>query len=219
MIINKNFKKGVLWDIDGTLILSEHLHDEAVIETLNSMGFKDYEDKLDMLGSTWDRIWASVSGAPEQLAGFEDKVAQYYIENIKTLKRRSCAVDFVKAFNKVGIVQAAVSNSKACIVHANLEYLGVKDMMKAIIIREDCKYGKPEPEPYIIGAERVELSPRDCVTVEDSPTGAQSGKAAGALSVFWPEKSEIQSEYCDYKISDIMDVPWKDILGIDIEIA
>lgn len=218
MITDRTYKKGVLWDIDGTLILSEHLHDEAVIKTLDTMGFKDYLHKLDMLGSTWDRIWASVGGAPDKLVGFEDQVAQYYIDNIKTLEQRSCAVDLVRAFNKAGIVQAAVSNSKACIVHANLEYLGIKDMMKAIVTREDCQYGKPEPEPYIIGAERVELSPRDCVTVEDSPTGAQSGKAAGALSVFWPEKPETQSEYCDYKISDIMDVPWKDILGIDLEI-
>ena len=218
MDTNRKFKKGVLWDIDGTLILSEHLHDEAVINTLDSMGFKDYLHKLDMLGSTWDRIWASVGGASEKLAHFEDEVAQYYIDNIKTLHKRSCAVDLVKAFNKAGIVQAAVSNSKACIVHANLEYLGIKDMMKAIITREDCKYGKPEPEPYIIGAERVALSPRDCVVVEDSPTGVQSGKAAGALSVFWPEKPEMQSEYCDYKIADIMDVPWKEVLGIDLEI-
>jgi len=218
MLTSKTFK-GVLWDIDDTLILSECLHDESVFGTLDSMGFEDYEDKINALGmgNSLDTIWAVVGGAPEKQAEFEKRVTRYYIENVGTLQPRSCAVDLVKTLNKAGIVQAAVSNGKKCIVDANLEHLGIRDMMKAVITRDDCINGKPDAEPYLIAADRVGLSAKDCIVVEDSPVGAQSGKVAGALSIFWPENADMESEYCDYKISDILDVPWKEILGIDIE--
>jgi sugar-phosphatase len=39
--------------------------------------------------------------------------------------------------------------------------------------------GKPNPEPYLKGAEVLGLSPTDCLVIEDSVSGAEAGKAAG----------------------------------------
>jgi sugar-phosphatase len=44
----------------------------------------------------------------------------------------------------------------------------------------DVQHGKPDPEPYIKGAQRLGLAPADCLVVEDAPAGIRSGKAAGA---------------------------------------
>src|SRR6202167_6636338 len=44
----------------------------------------------------------------------------------------------------------------------------------------DIANGKPEPDPYLQGAEVLGFKARDCVVVEDAPAGVRSGKAAGA---------------------------------------
>jgi sugar-phosphatase len=48
------------------------------------------------------------------------------------------------------------------------------------ITSSDITHGKPHPEPYLTGAERLSFDAADCVVVEDVPAGIRSGKAAGA---------------------------------------
>jgi sugar-phosphatase len=51
---------------------------------------------------------------------------------------------------------------------------------KHLITSSDIQRGKPDPEPYLRGAQILGLSPADCVVIEDAPAGIQSGKAAGS---------------------------------------
>lgn len=45
---------------------------------------------------------------------------------------------------------------------------------------EDCTFGKPHPEPYIKGAAMLDKDPKQCLVVEDAPSGINSGLDAGA---------------------------------------
>jgi mannitol-1-/sugar-/sorbitol-6-phosphatase len=49
-----------------------------------------------------------------------------------------------------------------------------------LVTASDIKHGKPDPEPYLMGALKLGIAPRDCLVIEDAPAGVQSGKAAGA---------------------------------------
>jgi sugar-phosphatase len=51
---------------------------------------------------------------------------------------------------------------------------------KHLVTSTDVIHGKPDPEPYLKGAQILGLSPRDCVVLEDAPAGIRAGKAAGA---------------------------------------
>jgi len=42
------------------------------------------------------------------------------------------------------------------------------------------KHGKPDPEPYLKGAEFIGVPASDCIVIEDAPAGIRAGKAAGA---------------------------------------
>ena len=53
----------------------------------------------------------------------------------------------------------------------------VPDMM---VVAEDSKRGKPAPDAYLLGAERLGVAPADCIVFEDAPAGIAAGKAAGA---------------------------------------
>jgi len=54
--------------------------------------------------------------------------------------------------------------------------------------------GKPHPEPYLLAAERLGVDPRDCVAIEDSPTGVRSALAAGCRVLGVPHVVAIPSD-------------------------
>src|SRR5271169_2334140 len=49
-----------------------------------------------------------------------------------------------------------------------------------MITSSDVKIGKPDPEPYLKAAAKLEFAASDCIVVEDAPAGVRAGKAAGA---------------------------------------
>ncbi|GAC1636899.1 MAG: HAD family hydrolase [Candidatus Acidiferrum sp.] len=54
---------------------------------------------------------------------------------------------------------------------------------KFIVTSDDINRGKPDPEPYIKGANALSFASNDCIVVEDAPAGIRAGKAAGARVV------------------------------------
>jgi HAD superfamily hydrolase (TIGR01509 family) len=64
-----------------------------------------------------------------------------------------------------------------------LRMLGIRERFGAVVAREDCRKGKPDPEPYLRAASVLSLSPRRCVVVEDAPGGVRAAKAAGMACV------------------------------------
>ena len=48
-----------------------------------------------------------------------------------------------------------------------------------MLTREDVKQPKPDPEIYLLAAQRLGVEPQDCLVLEDSPNGVRAGVAAG----------------------------------------
>jgi sugar-phosphatase len=51
---------------------------------------------------------------------------------------------------------------------------------KHLVTASDVRHGKPDPEPYLKGAQMLGVPAGDCLVVEDAPAGIRAGKAAGA---------------------------------------
>ena len=52
-----------------------------------------------------------------------------------------------------------------------------------MVVAEDSKRGKPAPDAYLLGAERLGVAPADCIVFEDAPAGVAAGKAAGTTVI------------------------------------
>ncbi len=53
-------------------------------------------------------------------------------------------------------------------------------ILQAIVTAEDVACGKPDPEPYLLAAQKLGVDARDCIVIEDAPPGVKAGRAAGA---------------------------------------
>jgi len=82
---------------------------------------------------------------------------------------------------------AIVSNSDRMLVDANLRAAGLQVPGLVSVARNDVRFGKPRPEPYLRAAWLLGVDPSDCIVVEDSVPGARAGLAAGMTVIGWPE--------------------------------
>ena len=77
-----------------------------------------------------------------------------------------------------------------------------------MVTGDDVKRGKPFPDPYLLGAERLGFDPADCVVFEDAPAGVLAGIEAGAGLVIGVGKIALKSE---------ADIVIKDLTGITFD--
>lgn len=77
-------------------------------------------------------------------------------------------------------------------------------MPKVFITAEQIKNSKPHPEPFLLGAQELGLSPSDCIVVEDAIAGIQSGLAAGCKVIAVNAPSAVNEiEHIDLVISSL----------------
>jgi mannitol-1-/sugar-/sorbitol-6-phosphatase len=73
---------------------------------------------------------------------------------------------------------AIVTSGTEALARARLAAAGLR-APDVLVTADDITHGKPDPEPYLIGAERLGAAPADCVVLEDAPAGIAAGRAAG----------------------------------------
>jgi HAD superfamily hydrolase (TIGR01509 family) len=184
--------RAVAWDIDGTLIDSEGLHQRSLIETGVEFGvdLSDLPDEA-FRGVHMRDVWAALK--PRFPVSVDRKtwiaaIQRFYIARAPSLSPIPGALEAVRALAAKGVAQACVSNSGRAIVDANLEALQIRPAISFSISLEDVSAGKPDPEPYREAARRFALAAAAVIAVEDSGAGARSARAAGLYVVGYAPK-------------------------------
>jgi len=183
--------KAVFWDMDGTLVDSEPLHEAALVAALRSVGIAPPVDLHErVLGVAAAPVYEMLRSEFGLDLPFDDWIVRkydHYLPMAATLKPRPGAIEVFNALRALGVQQAVVSNSDRVIVDANLSAVGLIYPGMRTISRNDVREGKPHPEPFLRAAWLAGVDPADAVAVDDSVTGATSGLAAGMRTIFWPE--------------------------------
>ena len=183
--------KAVFWDMDGTLVDSEPLHESALVAALRSVGIAPPVDLHErVLGIAAGPVYEMLRSEFGLDLPFDDWIVRkydHYLPMAETLKPRPGAIEVFNELRALGVQQAVVSNSDRVIVDANLSAVGLVYPGMRTISRNDVREGKPHPEPFLRAAWLAGVDPAGAVAVDDSVTGATSGLAAGMRTIFWPE--------------------------------
>jgi len=174
----------VAWDIDGTLIDSEPLHQRALVAASAALGvdLSDVEPEA-FLGVHAIDIWKALRPRFPARSSFKTWIAAiegYYVAHAGELEPNPGALEAMRKLAERGIAQACVSNSGRTIVDANIEALGIGTIIAFSLSLDDVSSGKPDPEPYLKAAAKLGFAASDCIVVEDAAAGVRAGKAAGA---------------------------------------
>ena len=183
--------KAVFWDMDGTLVDSEPLHEAALIAALHSVGIAAPSNLHErVLGIAAWPVYEMLRDEFGLDLAFDDWIVRkydHYLPMAETLKPRPGAIEIYNELRALGVAQAVVSNSDRLVVDANLRMVGLFYPGMKTISRNDVREGKPHAEPFLRAAWLAGVDPADAMAVEDSVTGATAGLAAGMTTIFWPE--------------------------------
>ena len=179
--------RAVAWDIDGTLIDSEPLHQRALVAASAALGadLSDLEPEA-FRGVHARDIWKALKARFSAETKFETWIAAiegYYVAHAGELEPVPGALEAMRELAARGVAQACVSNSGRAIVDANIKALRIGKIIAFSLSLDDVSSGKPDPEPFREAARRLSAEPHATVAVEDSDAGARSARAAGLFVV------------------------------------
>ena len=187
---------GVLVDLDGTLVDSEPVWWEAQNEVMTWWGSSwSTADHTHCLGGPLERV----SGYMAERIGPQarpQEIGQQLLVAVETRIRsqrprwQPGAVDFLRACRRAAIPTGLVTAAWRSLVDASLERMRVDigaEPFDVVVTGDSVSSGKPHAEPYETAARAIGVATRDCLAVEDSPTGVQSALAAGCVVVAVPQ--------------------------------
>ncbi|GAA2065444.1 HAD family phosphatase [Catenulispora yoronensis] len=187
----------VFFDMDGLLIDSEPTWFQAEVDMLAGYGFSlGAEHYPQVLGKPLEVSTAyllDLTGHPVSATEFANGIELAMIERLRDgVPMMPGAKELLVALEAEGVPLALVSASSRRIVDACLPAIGV-DHFRFTVSGDDVGKGrgKPNPDPYLRAAELLGVDPADCVVLEDSPTGAAAGYAAGCRVVAVPHAAVV----------------------------
>jgi HAD superfamily hydrolase (TIGR01509 family) len=183
--------KAVFWDVDGTLIDSEDLHQQIFLDLCSEYGLSITSEQARQLRATtfehkWD-FFQNRGGWRIDQADWRKKYNQLYQKSVRRTNERPNVTDTVRCLHKTGTPQACVSNGDREVVEINLALLGLTHCFDFVVANGDYNQGKPHPEPYARACAKLNLKPDNCLAVEDSSVGLESALRAGLITAFWPK--------------------------------
>ena len=181
----------VLWDMDGTLVDSEPLHERSLAASLSEQLITPPEHLnsivVGMSAAVIHSLFCSRFGLRQSYDAWLGCYYAFYLRGSSVLKARSGALSIYREIDAGGIPQAIVSNSDRMLVDANLAATRITRPGLLSIARNDVRKGKPDPEPFQRAAWLIGVAPEACIVIEDSVLGAAAGVAAGMKTLFWPQ--------------------------------
>nr|WP_321444692.1 HAD family phosphatase [uncultured Cohaesibacter sp.] len=180
--------KAAIFDLDGTLIHSEHawqkakidvlarnriVPDQALLDAYVGRGMRDFLNEL--LGETaTDAFKTDISNQVGAMADDLLPVMRRPVEG---------ATDLLKNLAGRGLRIAICSSAPRRHIKSAMEALEITDLVELMVSGADLPRGKPHPLPYLTTLEALNLAPQEACAFEDSIPGAQSAHEAG-LAVF-----------------------------------
>jgi HAD superfamily hydrolase (TIGR01509 family) len=198
----------VVFDMDGVLVDSEPVHERANAEYLAGLGVTlDPELADDMMGrrvrELTDALAQRLGLEPERV--FSDREAIFWRlldQGLQPMPGLQAAVDRLAG---AGLPLAvATSGTRAYVDHV-LDRLQVRAAFAAVVSGEDVRNGKPDPEIYLLAAERLHADPGDCVAVEDTTHGIAAAHGAGmrTVAVTHPLNATLDLSAADAVVADL----------------
>jgi len=115
----------------------------------------------------------------------------------------------------LGLGRAVASSSSCGWVTGWLERHGIRELLDAVVARDDVTRVKPDPELFLLAAKRLRVPPGACVVFEDSPNGMRAALAAGMRCVAVPNAltAPLERPEVDLVVDSLAERSLADVLG------
>jgi pseudouridine 5'-phosphatase len=201
-----NSIRAVVFDLDGLLVNTEDLYEQAGDTVLRRRG-KTYDADLreQMLGRpVVDAIQLMIDchSLPDTLEELMCECKDVLDELMATsLDTMPGVVAFLDDLAAATIPIAVATSATPEYAEHVLTKLGLKNRFKFILTAVDIKRGKPAPDVYLLAADRLSITPAQMMVLEDSGNGCRAAVAAGAYAVAVPNRHTREHKFPNVQLT------------------
>ena len=198
----KTLFKTIIFDMDGTLLDSER----SLLDLWESVALKkgyvfSREIMESTVGVTFEDTMRIITEAypdaphdeirKETSARFNEMRANGEIGLQPGVRE---ALEYVSGLGlRIGLCTSTRRSSAI----DRLKSAGILDYFDAMAFGDEVKRGKPDPEPYLLAASKLGVDPKDCLVVEDTPSGARSALSAGMAVAVVPDVVSVPDDVAE----------------------
>lgn len=182
----------VVFDLDGTIVDTEQPAFEAWRRTWEDHGHElRLEDWVLCVGTDWDlfdpmRSLEQRVGAGFDAAAVREAKRQLEAELVTATVLREGVESWLDEAAAAGVPVGLASSSPRDWVDSHLERLGLGSRFTTVQTRTEVGVTKPDPAAYLAACAALDADPAATLAVEDSANGVAAAKAAGMLTVVFP---------------------------------
>jgi beta-phosphoglucomutase len=178
---------GVIFDLDGVLTDTAELHYQSWQRLMDETGVPfDRQMNEALRGLSRRESLETILGArssdftEEQKEEITRRKNEEYLARVSKMTPADLlpgAGELLQSLRERGVAVAVASSSKNAV--AVLDRLGIRPRLDALVDGNDIQRSKPDPQVFLLAAERLGLAPAHCVVVEDAASGVEAALAAG----------------------------------------
>ncbi|MEJ1990274.1 MAG: HAD family phosphatase [Maritimibacter sp.] len=179
-------RAALLFDLDGTMLVSDPIHEAVFAEIWREHGLEVEEDFYNtrVHGRLNIDIFSDfLPDHPDPVALGVEKEARYRERLPRPYPAMPGLSDLIALAQANDWALAVVTNAPRQNAEAMLEAIGLRNAFGVIICGDECVRGKPDPEPYLEAMRELGVTPENSIAFEDSPSGIRAAHASGAFTI------------------------------------
>ena len=186
--------KAFLFDFDGTIADTMPAHLDAWNKALKIHRLTlSHEEHLEWAGRPTRQIVELLNQKHGTSINAEDFVRAkeaVYLASISQVRAIASVVDIIKSYSGK-VLMAVVSGSRHKPVELTLAQLDLAKYFDVVICAEDYVNGKPDPDCFLLAAEKLQVPPNTCLVFEDASLGIEAAKRAGMACLRVTDKHDL----------------------------
>ncbi|OFE17581.1 hydrolase [Humibacillus sp. DSM 29435] len=208
----------VLWDMDGTLVDTEPYWIRAEHELVAAHGgvWND-EFAHQLVGNALEvsaQLIIDQSGIDLTITEIVEGLLERVVAQVATqVPWRPGARELLFELGRLEVPSLLVTMSWRSLADRVVGALP-EGTFRALVTGDEVSHGKPHPEPYLSAARLIDVDPRDCVALEDSPTGVRSATAAGVPTIAIPHVVPVPPIEGAVQVSTLAGVSAYDLIAL-----
>lgn len=203
----------IFWDMDGTIVDTERVVWEVMLKAFRKAANIELPADLfeKLLGQSeldfYRNMVAMYSLTADDVERIKHTFDLEYIPKLATVPPLPGAVEKVHetaALAPIALVTGSTSAQASAVINA----LEIAHLFRDIVACDMYERGKPDPLPFLMAAENLDVDPAKCLAIEDSPSGVRAAKAAGmkVVGVHEGNKGKYKIGHADVEIATLNDL-------------
>ncbi|WP_194767742.1 HAD family hydrolase [Tamlana sp. I1] len=214
--------KAVIFDMDGVIIDSEPMHNQAYHNMFDEVGISVSSDLYESFtGQSTINICKKLcdhfelSHPPETLVQLKRKHFKQFFDYNSTLGLIDGVLDLIKDYHSNGLTLVLGSSASMTSINQIFDRFDLNQYFTAKLSGGDLKESKPHPEIFIKAAEATGFKKEECFVIEDSTNGIKAAKSADIFCVGFDSFHSKNQDYsqADLVVSDFKEITYKKMLS------